>query len=281
MMRAFRASLIAICCMLFVAAAGCASDTAVSSSKPEVVLRVSGSGVTLKLLKLLGAEYGRPEIGFEYTSGLHSSGGVRGVESGDLEIGCVSRELTPAELELGLEYVKLSDDGLVIAVHPAAGIDALTSEEVRRVYAGEFENWSELGGADIDIVILDRNEDESAKIILRQFILGPGQPVTDSAVSLFTESDMATAVSETPGAIGYFSLGHALSAEVDVTLVALDGVTPSVGTIISGEYAMVRPLGIVVPPTADDATSDFVEWAAGEDAQRAMAEHGFAPSGQD
>ncbi len=240
-------------------------------------IRVSGSGTALPLVRILTDAYEADGIEFVYLPGLHSGGGIKGVANGDLEIGTVSRELEEDEQALGLELVKLSDDGLVIAVHPSVTVDGLTSEQVREIYRGEHENWSELGGPDLGIVILDRNEDESAKIILRKYVLGPDLKITDQAVNLFYEPDMIEGLQSTPGSIGYFSLGYGLLEEIPVRYLKLDGVEASVETIMSGEYEMVRPLGVVVNRPPDSAIEGFLEWAQSDEARVLMTEKGFVP----
>ncbi len=254
---------------------GCDRDS--STQPPDTVIRISGSGTCLPLLRVLSAEYEREhDVRFVYLPGLHSSGGIKGVVHGDLDIGAVSRALTDEERELGVEYVHLSDDGLAIAAHPSAEVAALTSDQVRGVYAGLYRNWVELGGADIPIVMLDRNEDESAKMILRQYVLGP-MAVSEDAIVLAYEQDMIDALQKTPGGIGYFSLGFGLSEGIEVDYVSIDGVPPSIDAIVAGEYPMVRPLGVVVSPSAEREVKDFVAWTQSGDARELVREHGFAP----
>jgi len=232
------------------------------------------------LLRILTERYSKDhhEIEFVYLPGLHSGGGIRGVSNEDLEIGAVSRELTDEEAELGLEYVKLSDDGLVIAVHPSVEIDNITSGQLRGVYRGEYDNWAQLGGNDLPLTILDRNEDESAKIILRQYVLGPDLEISAKAVNLFYEPDMVEGLEQTPGAVGYFSLGFGLSEEVPVHYLTLDGVEASVDTIEDLSYKMVRPLGIVAKQPLAPEIEAFLTWARSEEAAVLMREKGFAPA---
>ncbi len=257
--------------------AGCVEQSTQSTSDSTHRLRVSGSGTALPLIRILTDGFGSDEVEFVYLPGLHSGGGIKGVANGDLEIGSVSRELAPDEAALELEYVKLADDGLVLATHPGVNIDGLTTEQVRGIYRGEYNNWSELGGPDLTIVILDRNEDESAKIILRQYVLGSDLEVTDKAVNLFYEPDMVDGLQKTEGAIGYFSLGYGLSEEIPVNYLELDGVEASLENIESGAYKMVRPLGFVVARPVGDPIADFVEWAGSPEARELMTQAGFAP----
>jgi phosphate transport system substrate-binding protein len=232
-------------------------------------------------VRILTSEYvgTDDELEFVYLPGLHSGGGIRGVANGDLEIGAVSRLLTEEEAALGLEYTHLSDDGLVVAVHPTVTIDGLTSQQVRDIYEGKHENWTELGGPDLPIVILDRNEDESAKIILREYVLGPDLDVTPSAVNLFYEPDMVEGLRDTPGAIGYFSLGYGLSADVAVNYLELDGVEASVENINNGTYPVIRPLGVVTTADPGQEIDEFLEWALSPDAVELIESKGFARPG--
>lgn len=269
-------SMLAYAAILFcLVGVGCASHTSQEPAERSRI-KVSGSGTTLPLVRLLASAYPDQSVEFDFLPGLHSAAAVEGVESGTVDIGLVSRDLTDEERALGLTYTLLCNDGLVIAVHPSVGIRELTTEQVRDIYSGRFGNWKELGGADLPIVVLDRNEDESAKIVFRKHVLGSSLEVTSSAAVLSFEPEMISALSSTPGAVGYFSLGAAVHQHVPVDVVALDGVKPSVETVRSGEYRMVRPLGIVTRPDADAAVRAFVQWVVGPEARVAMEREGYA-----
>ncbi|MDO9557958.1 MAG: substrate-binding domain-containing protein [Coriobacteriia bacterium] len=276
-----RAYLALFALVILVLIGGCTSsvdsgtDASVAATGEQ--LRISGSGTCLPLVHILSEEYpGNAE--FVYLPGLHSGGGIEGVANGDLEIGAVSRELSEDEAALGLDYVALSDDGLVIAVHPSVTIDGLTTQQVRDIYAGKYSDWAELGGEDAPITILDRNEDESAKIILRQYVLGSDLEITPKAVNLYYESDMIEGLQSTVGAIGYFSLGQGLSQDVPVRYLELDGVAATVDNILNGSYKMVRPLGVVTASTPSADIAAFLEWATSSEVAELMKSRGFAPA---
>lgn len=273
--------LVLLVLLLPIAATGCGSveGEAGAPDAADVQVRISGSGTCLPLLRILTDEYSKTHAGvsFTYLPGLHSGGGIQGVESGDLEIGSVSRELTDEEKDLGLEYVQLSDDGLAMAVHPTVTLENITTEQVRGVYSGKYDNWKQLGGPDLPMVILDRNEDESAKIILRQYVLGPDVKISPKAVNLFYEPDMVDGLQKTPGAVGYFSLGLGLSRDLPVNFLMLDGVEPTVANIENRTYKMVRPLGVVTKRPAAPRIAEFLEWATGSEAVDLMKQEGFVP----
>lgn len=256
--------------------AGCGSSQAGETERDVPEIRISGSGTCLPLIEVLTEAYPqRNDVDFVYLPGLHSGGGIKGIDAGELDIGAVSRDLDVDEKALGLTYTGLSSDGLAIAVHPSVTIDGLTTQQVKDIYAGKYSNWLQLGGPDLPIVILDRNEEESAKIVLREYVLGDTK-VTEDAIALFYEQDMVEGLEKTPGAIGYFSYGFSVAKDVQVTLVKLDGVTPSVATIDDGTYKVVRPLGVVTEPETKPEVEAFLKWATGKEAVRLMEEKGYA-----
>jgi len=248
---------------------------------PTATISLAGSGTGQPLIELLAEAYhqANPGIVFEFMPQMHSGGGVRGAYEGMFDVGIVSRALNAEEEALGLRYVVVSLDGLTIAIHSAAiGVDAVTTDDVRGIYSGRITNWAELGGVDADIVVLDRNEDESAKIVLREFVLGPsdGFAITPRAASLNQESDMVDGLVNTQATVGYLSLGYALSENLPIHLLTLDGVEPTPANIQNGRYQMVRALGVVVKPEASPATEAFIEYLT-SDAARAVMSEFYAP----
>lgn len=268
---------------LTLAIVGCGETGTPSPTEGVVRLRVSGSGTCLPLLRILAQEQPDEQTRMVFLPGLHSKGGIKGVMQGSLDIGAVSRDLTAEEKAANLTVTWFSQDGLVIAINPSVGqlgITALTDQQLRDIYTGKYTDWKELGAsASLPIVVLDRHEDESAKIIMRQYVFGPKEQltVTPNSVNLYYESDMVDALQTTSGAVGYFSLGYAISQESSVTRLKLNGVEASVANIESGSYKLVRPLGIVTKADAPSAVREFVEWATGSEAREVMLKKGYAP----
>lgn len=264
--------------------AGCAEEPVTvteTSLQSGETISLAGSGTAQPLIELLAKAYHQehPAISFEFMPQMHSGGGIKGADEGMFDIGIVSRAPTAEEAALGLRYIVVSFDGLTIATHSAdLGVDALTTEQVRGIYSGAITNWAELGGADADIVVLDRNEDESAKLVLREFVLGPIDDfaITPRAASLNQESDMVDGLVNTRATIGYLSLGYALSERLPIHLVALDGVEPTPANIANGSYKMVRALGVVVKPDSRRSVEEFVQYLTSAEARAVMGDY-YAP----
>jgi phosphate transport system substrate-binding protein len=265
--------------VLAACSSGCEKKTQTKTSKKEDI-KVSGSGTCLPLIELLAKEYSKknPQVNFIFEPGVHSSGGIKGVADGILDIGTVSRDLKEEEKKLGLDYFLLSNDGLAVGVAKDVNLNKITTGQLKAVYQGDIVNWKDINGYDRAISVLDRNEDESAKIILRKFVLGLDLKVSKKATVLYFESEMIEAIKTAKGSIGYFSLGYALSTGLDVNLLEIDGIRPTVENILNGKYKIIRPLGIVVKKPRK-TVQDFIDYMQSDEAKDVMQKRGFAPAG--
>lgn len=267
---------------LAVALGGCAlpAEQTVPDSAPVQRVMIAGSGSVKPLVQLLADVWTQKAPGrvVEFLPSTHTAGGVSAVASGTADAGMTSRPLKDSEKALGLESRPLSDDGLVIATNRQAGATEITTEQVRAVYSGKLTRWRELGGADEQIVVLDRNEDESAKIILRQYVLGPKLRILPDAIILYYEGEMVNALEKTPFAIGYFSMGDAISNKRSVTLLKVDGVEPTVANVVARQYPIVRQLGLVFRQDIKPAPKSFVDFMLSEEGAKLMTDAGYAPA---
>jgi len=232
----------------------------------------------MPLLKVLAPDFNRvePTVRLEFLPSVHSAGGIKGVATGLLDVGAVSRALKPEERKHGLAYYCLSSDALAIAAHRGTGVKGLSSEQLRDVYRGRITNWRQLGGANRDITVLDQNEDESAKTVLRRHVLG-NLKVTPKAIHLYYETDMVDGLLGTSGAIGYLSCGLARTRRLRIDILELDGVRPSVESASDGSYKMIRNLAVVMKQRPSAAAARFVSYLTSRRAAAVMARYGFAP----
>ena len=265
--------------VLVLSAPGCGqgnNTTQTKVTKPQTI-RITGSSTCLPLLKILSNKYEKqhPEVRFLYLPGAHSPAGIQGAANGTLDIGAISRDLKPEEQALGLETIILSNDGLAIAINKDLNIANLTTDQVKMIYGGEITNWRDVGGPDKTIVVLDRAEDESSKVILRKFVLGDTL-ITSSASILFLETDLIKALENTSYSIGYLSYGAVVSDKLPVNVLPLNGTKVSVKNIHNGTYKMVRPLGMVLKKNPSAATRAFVDWATSSAGAKVMDSKGYA-----
>ncbi len=95
-------------------AAGCGGSDAssVTPAGEAAVVRVSGSGSASSLLDHMDGDYRRARTGpaLEFLEGTDSGGGIKAVSAGAIEVGALSRDPKPGELEAGMTHVPVARD---------------------------------------------------------------------------------------------------------------------------------------------------------------------------
>ncbi|MBQ9092217.1 MAG: substrate-binding domain-containing protein, partial [Anaerotignum sp.] len=69
--------------------------------------------------------------------------GMNSLKEGMCDIGMASRELKESELEAGLIPTVIAMDGIAVVVNHKNAVDGLKSEEVKAIYKGEMDEWTE------------------------------------------------------------------------------------------------------------------------------------------
>lgn len=257
------------------------TDTSIAKSQAESKIIIGGSGTAMRALKLLAADYKSTNAAttLNFLDSSQASAGIAGVKEGQLQIGTVTRKPKPTEAAANLEYREFAKDALLVAIHPSVeGITNLSSEDLKAIYSGQETNWQAFDGPDAEIVVLDRPEDESAKRLLRTHHLGDDLPNAPTAIILRKESELITAIQNTDFSIGTFSLANALSQDILVNQLSINGIVPSVSNITTGEYPMVRKLGIVWLGEPDDATQAFINYVFSRKGAQVVENVGMSPS---
>lgn len=95
--------------------------------------------------------------GIQFTYNPTGSGsGITAVSEGRCDIGLSSRSLKDEEKAQGLTETVLALDGIAVVVNPENQVNDLSIEQIASIYTGEITNWSEVGGADAEIVVIGR-----------------------------------------------------------------------------------------------------------------------------
>lgn len=249
----------------------------------KVNIKITGAGSVYPAIKILAEAYQAKnnQVKIEFLQKTQSSGGIASVKNELSDIGLTTRPLKKDEDEGKIQYREVGKDALVVAVHSGVtGVKNLETKDLKAIYSGEVSNWQKLGPTEGEIVVLDRPEDESAKVLLRENYLGKDLKVSPKAVILKEEIELANNLQDTPDAIGTFSLGYSVISSLKVNHLSLDGIAPTTDNILNGKYKMVRTLGLVSAKTPPAATQGFIDFIFSSEGNKILFNSGFLPSQQ-
>lgn len=181
--------------------------------------------------------------------------GLEALRDGAVDLAMVSRELSPSE-EQGLEATVVAYDAIAILVNNQNTVDSLSSQQLREVFSGDILVWSELGGEEVDIQVLSREDGSGTREWFEEMVM-EGRRVTLTAIVMPSNQVVGRHVAENPLAIGYAS---AVDVAVGAKPLRIDGVKPDLQAVTQGDYPLGRPFMLVTRRSPDEEVQAFVRF---------------------
>lgn len=250
-------------------------------------IRISGTGGAIATMRILGEAFRKrnPGIRIEILPGMGSSGSIKAVITGRLDIGLSGKPLNGEERAHGVVETRYAKTPFVFGVNSALKMTGLTMESVVRIYSGK-NDWEK--GKRIRLVL--RPAEDSDIPALRSM-----SPTMSAAVDIAlhrkgmivatTDHEAADAIETVPGAFGGTTLSLVLSEKRGFRILSLNGVTPSLETLADRSYPYSKTFFMVTrknPLPSIRRFIDFVHSPAGaailaENGQAALPEEGRFP----
>ena len=178
-----------------------------------------------------------------------------------------SEEQKQYALDKGVElvYVPIGLEGFVFFVNENNPVDNLTVEQIRKIYACEYTNWSEVGGANRIINPVTRLE-------------GSGSQTTFEAFMKEYEIGRKSPLAITGASIG-FSFRYYMDGIVEndaVKMLSLNGVYPSAESIQNRNYPIVAQFyAIYRADNENENISILIEWLLSDEGQTLIEKTGY------
>ena len=202
-----------------------------------------------------------------------SGAGITGATDKTLDIGLSSRALKADETGVTGTIVAL--DGIAIIVNKDSKVEDLTVDQLKQMFTGEITNWSEVGGADAEIVLVGREAGSGTRSGFEE--LTETVDKCKYRQELTSTGDVITAVAQNPDAIGYASLA---SVKDSVKALKVAGVTPSEETVKDGTYLIQRPFVLVTKEGVElsPVAQAFFDYATKGQANDIITASGVVPA---
>lgn len=242
-------------------------------------LTVAGSTTVLPIAEMAAEGYEQQTGTKVLVSGLGSSAGIEAAMNGTADIATSSRQLTEEESSHELVATVIAHDGIAVIVNPDNPVSGLTTQQLRDIYAGNITNWSEVGGPDLAIQVVNRDEASGTREAFRSIVMD-GTEFDRSAAVLPGTGQVRDVVSRTPGAIGYISIGFVDSDYATTTVRALpiDGVEPSEQSVEDGSYPISRDLYFFTNGDPQGEAYGYISYVLSDAMDQTIRDAGYIPA---
>lgn len=251
-------------------------DLANGELRGKVIL--TGSSTVAPLASELGKRFEQehPQVRIDVQTG-GSSRGLADARSGQADIGMMSRDLAPDETDVTAHAV--ARDGVAMIIHADNPVTELSPKQIVDIYRGQLSLWSEAGGDDAPISVVNKAEGRSTlEIFLKHFAL-KNSDIKAQVIIGDNEQGIKT-VTGNPNAIGYVSIGAAensIARGEPLKLLPLDGIAPSTATVKGGEFPLARTLIFVTQGEPETVTKAFVDFAQSPQVHDIVEQQNFVP----
>ncbi|GGH06797.1 phosphate ABC transporter substrate-binding protein [Alsobacter metallidurans] len=248
--------------------------TATHAWSGEITIPGTGDGV--EMLRAIGTAFAgeMPTVTVTLPPSIGSGGAVVSVASDREVIGRVARSLSDSERAQGLMLSPVVKVPSAFFTHPGVRMGGLTSAQLAGIYAGAISNWQDVGGPDMRIKVVRREDGDSTLGVLRNSMPGwKDLVITAKSKTALTTQEAVETVRSVEGAIGFGPYSALLRDAVNV--LKIDDRAPT-----EPAYPSAVTIGLIYKPqTVSAEASAFIRYSTGEKAQRIVGSlGGVAPT---
>lgn len=250
------------------------------------VLTIDGSVTIVALMKQLQIAFNPVNPSLPTTYGLPDGSpngtnkGIQNLKDGKVLIAASSRPLKSDEAQAGLVQVPIARDALAIAVgvnNPYKG--ELTMEQLKGIFQGKITNWSQVGGPNLPIKVINRSPDSGTYTFFQEVVLLEESFAPDSTNFTTIKKDETTSLLRSLGDNGItYSTVSQLENQKTVRIVSVNGISPTDQTAIKNStYPISRVVSLVVPRKTSPGAKQFIDFAISPSGQQIVQRVGFIP----
>ncbi|QGQ99535.1 phosphate ABC transporter substrate-binding protein [Paenibacillus psychroresistens] len=235
-------------------------------------ITINGSTALLPLTLQAKKEFNKLNPGVSIAaSGKGSVTGPQAVKKGIAEIGAcdwdASIDVPGFKAFDGQVANKVAVIPFAAVVNKNVTVSNLTTAQLQGIFTGKITNWKEVGGADADIVVINRSFGSGTRVNFIMKALGGTDTVKKSSnyKEVGSSGDMKTNVATTPNAIGYLDLVYVNS---DFKAIKINDVEASAENVINGKYKVWAYGYYMTKGQPTGATKAFIEYVQSKDFQQ-------------
>jgi len=258
-----------------------ATSAAASSGQ---TLTLTGSTTVLPIAQAVADAYmqNHPEVNIQ-VSGGGSGVGVQAIINNKVDIGMSSAAVTAAQQaqDPKMNIITIAHDGIAIIVNPANSIQDISLDQVKSIYNGSVTSWSSIPGAGVansnnQIVVVGRDSSSGTRTYFDQVVMIN----TNDTLSMHEDNSNGAVlqeVAQTPGAIGYISIGYLTSDVKAVPIITPNGhvIAPSVATVKDKTYPIHRDLYMITNGQPTGLAQDYLNFLLSPQGQQIVVAQGY------
>ena len=147
-----------------------------------------------------------------------------------------------------------------------------------KIYSGSLKQWPD--GSIIRLIIRQPGDDNTKQIKALSSELKKAVEIAEKRYGLLfasTDQETVNKIEQTPGSFGVTSLALLLSEKRDIHALTLDGVEPTIQSIASGKYPIVKRFYFILPLLRSAEVEAFLQFVSSDNGATILKQNGNYP----
>ena len=220
------------------------------------------------------------KISYEATG---SGAGLKALLAGEISLSGSSAEWSASDLQDAKATV-IALDGMSVVVNKNIKLSNITIANLAKVYHGDITNWKDLGGQNLKIVVVNRDESSGTYASFWELVLqsayGKKIAYTQDALVTKENGEVAAKVASTPGAIGYVGMAFADQVvKAGGRRLMVNGVADTIPNVLTKKYPLARSLFLITKgdPAANSVEKAFIDFILSDKGQAIVKSVDYIP----
>ena len=224
----------------------------------SAAITIAGNGPELRMVERLTRAFEKQHLGAVVEIRWDPSfQPTHMVKSGEADL-AVTGQIAP-----DLVATPIAWDGIAVVVDFANPLREITSLQLAAMFSGVVTQWSDVGGIDARIKLIDRPSNQLIRGTFETILDIVGKIPPSAHVSR-SDQRAISSVAGNGSAVTYVSLG--------VALLNVDQVEPAKQTVSDGRYRLRRPILLLRKHESNSTAASFVDFALSNEAKDIIEE---------
>lgn len=260
-------------CFALISSIGCSEK-----AKPSIM--INGSTTEYPILDMVSVAYMKKMNVNIVLQPEGSRNGIRTLIDGQCDIAMSSTKIAQLLMEeaeskrINLKEFIFAYDIIVPIIHPSNPVQDLSLDQLRAIFTGSIETWSEFSGKSDKILVVHRNTSSGTRAVWDGTVI-KSENAPEDHVYLQSNSEVLAYVAANHSAIGYISFGYVNN---DIQTISVNGIQPTLQNAVNKKYPIQRSLYLyIAEENFSYEMKSFVIYLLSSEGQKIVKQSGFIP----
>lgn len=257
-----------------------AATTTATTAAAKVTgsVTAAGSSALLPLAQAAAESFMKENPDCSVTvNGGGSGEGLKQVSAGTVDIGdsdVFAEQKLDATAAAALTDHEVCTVTMAAVVNASLNVTNLTTDQLVAIFTGATTNWKDVGGPDLDIVLVTRPSTSGTRALFKTWALNGAEEASNQSLETDDSGTLLQTVADNPGAIGYVALSYLVN-NTAVKAVSLNGVAPTLENTYNGTYPVWGFEHMYTNGAGSDAAQAFINYMLGSDFSAKLETMGY------